>query len=217
MSLLIDNVDRPVGRRQPQRSPFRSSGSTTDNPVQNQRRPNSQTNVQNGRRPNTHNNLQNGRRPNAQNNVQNGRIPNAQNNAQNGRRPNQTRDPQTPQRSPRLLLPAIPIRSKYTRPIFDVRGNPLVFKDAFPEQGDLLPDFRDPTGSRNRGQNIRTNNQPGIRRPNNSNLGPDLRPKLPIFGQPDLILKATEELRNSDVNQNAILPSGAINAGRNMF
>merc|ERR1712141_139545 len=45
------------------------------------------------------------------------------------------------------------------------------------------------------------------------NLGPDLRPKLPIFGQPELILKATEELRNSDVNQNAIIKLGSVNAG----
>lgn len=209
-----DNVDRPVGRGQPQRSPFRNSGTTTETPFQNVRRPSEQTNVQNGRRPNVQNNVQNGRRPNAQNNVQDGRRPNVQNNVQNGRRPSQTRPiTQTPQRSPRLLLPAIPIGSKFTRPIFDVRGNPLIFKAAAPEQGDLLPDFRNPTGSRNRGQNTRTTNRPGIRRPKGSNLGPDLRTKLPIFGRPELILKATEELRNSDVNQNAILPSGAINAG----
>lgn len=208
-----DNVARPVGRRQPQRSPFRNSGTPTENPIQNERQPNAQTNLQNGRRPNAQNSVQNRRPPSAQNNVQNGRRPNSQNNGQNGRRPSQTRDRPTPQRTPRLLLPAIPIRSKYTGPIFDVRGNPLIFKDVVPEPGDLLPDFRDPTGSRNRGQNIRTTNQPGNRRPNNSNLGPELRPKLPIFGQPDLILKATEELRNSDVNQNAIIPSGAVNAG----
>jgi len=196
-----DNVARPVGRRQPQRSPFRNSGTTTE------RAP------QNGRRPNSQNNVQNSRRPNAQNDVQNSRRPNAPNDVPNRRRPNQSREPQTPQRAPRLLLPAIPIRSKYTRPVFDVRGNPLVFKDVVPEEGDLLPDFRDPTGSRNRGKDRRTTKAPGFRRPSNSNLGPDLRPKLPIFGQPDLILKATEELRNSDVNQNAIIPLGAVNAG----
>lgn len=184
-----DNVARPVGRGQPQRSPFRNSGTTTDNPAQDRRRPNAQTNVQNGRRPNS------------------------QRNVQNARRPNQTQGPQTPQRSPRLLLPEIPIRSKYTRPVFDVRGNPLIFRDVDAGEGDLLPDFRDPTGSRNRGQNTRTTKQPGNRRPNNSNLGPDLRPRLPIFGQPDQILKATEELRNSDVNQNTIIPLGAVNAG----
>jgi len=184
-----DNVARPVGRRQPQSSPFRNSETTTNNLAQD------------------------GRRPNAQNNVQNGRRPNSQRNAQNTRRPNQTRVPQTPQRSPRVLLPAVPVRSKYTRPVFDVRGDPLIFKDVVAEEGDLLPDFRDPTGSKNRGQNTRTTRRPRNRRPNNSNLGPDLRRKLPIFGQPDLILKATEELRNSDVNQNAIIPLGAVNAG----
>lgn len=172
-----DNVARPVGRRQPGRSPFRNSDLNTETPVQN------------------------------------GRRPNAGANTQNGRRPNQTRRPRPPQRAPRVLLPAIPISSKYTGPRFDVLGNPLAFKAVVPEEGDLLPDFRDPTGARNRGQNRKTTKPPGFRRPKTTNLGPDLRPKLPIFGQPELILKATEELRNSDVNQNAIIPLGAVNAG----
>ena len=34
-----------------------------------------------------------------------------------------------------------------------------------------------------------------------TNLGPDLRPRLPVFGQPDAILQATEELRSNDINQ----------------
>ena len=88
-------------------------------------------------------------------------------------------------------------------------GKPLVFKEIAPDQGDVLPDFRDPKGTRNRGNSRKT-----TRRPKTSNLGPDLRPKLPIFGQPDLILKATEELRNSDVNQNAIISLGKVNAGK---
>ena len=90
-------------------------------------------------------------------------------------------------------------------------GNPLVFKEIVPDEVDVLPDFRDPKGTRNRGTNKETS-----RRPRPSNLGPDLRPKLPIFGQPDLILKATEELRNSDINQNAIISLGKVNAGKYM-
>lgn len=165
-----DNVDRPVGGRQPQRSPFRNSDSNPENPTQNSRRPNQQS------------------RP----------LP-------------------RPQRPSRLLLPAIPPPTKFTRPEFDVLGEPLIFGQIIPEENDVLPDFRGPrptsSGNRNRGQNRNPTRRPNSRRPQNSNLGPTVRPKLPIFGQPDLILKATEELRNSDVNQNAILPSGTVNAG----
>jgi len=167
-----DNVARPVGRRLPQQSPFRNSGSNA---------------------------------------APNGRRPNGGPRAQNDRRPNSARARPEPKRQPRVLLPAVPITFKYTRPRFDVLGKPLVFKEAVPEEpseGDVLPDFRDPKGTRNRSKNKKT-----TRRPKNSNLGPDLRPKLPIFGQPDLILKATEELRNSDINQNAIISLGKVNAG----
>lgn len=184
-----DNVARPVGRGQPQQSPFRNSASDAEIPTQNNRRPNQQT------------------RP----------PPRPQ-------RPNQqSRPPPRPQRPSRLILPAIRPTTKFTRPEFDVLGRPLIFREIIPEDNDILPDFRGPrpTSSRNRNrnrnqnqnQNRNTTRRPSSRRPQNSNLGPDLRPKLPIFGQPDLILKATEELRNSDVNQNAILSPGTVNAG----
>jgi hypothetical protein len=137
---------------------------------------------------------------------------------QGNRRPAQQARP-TPrsQRRPRILLPAIPITTKFTRPEFDVRGRTLTFGRVPPNSNDLLPDFRGPrpasSSNNNRNQNRITTSRPSIRRPQNSNLGPDLKPKLPVFGQSDLILKATEELRNSDVNQNVILPSGNVNAG----
>lgn len=186
-----DGTNRPVGRRGPQQSPFRSTSSNTEIANSNTRRPNGEIRGQNGR---TANPTRNRPQPQPTRN-----RPEPQ--------PSKSR-PQT-QRNPRVLLPAIPISFKYTRPTFDVLGKPLVFKEITPEQGDVLPDFRDPKGTRNRGNNRKT-----TRRPKTSNLGPDLRPKLPIFGQPDLILKATEELRNSDVNQNAIISLGKVNAGK---
>lgn len=165
-----DNVARPVGRRQPQQSPFRNSAPDAEIPIQNSRRPNLQT-----------------------------------------------RPPPRPQRPSRLMLPAIRPPTKFTRPKFDVLGAPLIFREIIPEENDVLPDFRGPrptsSRNRNRNQNRNTTRRPNSRRPQNSNLVPDVRPKLPIFGQPDLILKATEELRNSDVNQNAILSPGTVNAG----
>lgn len=167
-----DNVARPVGRRQPQQSPFRTSTPDAEIPTQNSRRPTQQT-----------------------------------------------RPPPRPQRPSRLILPAIRPPTKFTRPEFDVLGMPLIFRDVIPEENEVLPDFRGPrptsTRNRNRNQNRNRNNtkRPSSRRPQNSNLGPGLIPKLPIFGHPDFILKATEELRNSDVNQNAILSPGKVNAG----
>ena len=196
----LDNVARPVGRRLPQQSPFRN---TDSNAAPNGRRPNGGARAQNDRRPNS---------ASGSNAAPNGRRPNGGARAQNDRRPNSARARPEPQRQPRVLLPAVPITFKYTRPRFDVLGKPLVFKEVAPEEpseGDVLPDFRDPKGTRNRSKNKKT-----TRRPKNSNLGPDLRPKLPIFGQPDLILKATEELRNSDINQNAIISLGKVNAGK---
>ena len=98
---------------------------------------------------------------------------------------------------------------------------PLIFGVITAEENDVLPDFRGPrpisSGNRNRNPNRNTTRRPNNRRPQNSNLGPNVRPNLPIFGRPDLILKATEELRNSDVNQNAILPSGTVNAGKQLI
>jgi len=185
-----DGTNRPVGRRGPQQSPFRNSNQNSDNTAQNARRTNGGARAQNDRRPNPTRN-----RPEPQPTRNRSQSPPIRNRPES-------------QRNPRVLLPAIPITFKYTRPRFDVLGNPLVFKEVAPEEGDFLPDFRDPQGKRNRGNTKKT-----TRKPRPSNLGPDLRPKLPIFGQPDLILKATEELRNSDINQNAIISLGKVNAG----
>lgn len=176
-----DGTSRPVGRRQPQRSPFRSSD------------PNIETAALNGRRPNIETPVPNERRPDQ-------------------RRQPQTPQPQRSQRPPRFL-PAFPVAFKYTRPQFDVLGKPLIFKAGVPEENEALPDFRDPSGTRNREQNRRPTKRPRFEKPKNSNLGPDLRRKLPIFGQPELILKATEELRNSDINQNTFISLVSVNAG----
>jgi len=217
-----DGTSRPVGRGQPQRSPFRLSDAKTPAPVQNVRRPKADPNLQNQRRPD------NTRQPSGQpqlspfrlsdamipDPVKNVRRPKVNPNLQDQRRPDNTRQqPSLPQRRPRLFQPALPVPFKYTRPRFDVLGNPIRFKTVVADNEESLPDFRDPTGTKNRDPNQKAAQSPGFRRPNNSNLGPDLRPKLPIFGQPELILKATEELRNSDVNQNAIIKLGSVNAG----
>lgn len=54
--------------------------------------------------------------------------------------------------------------------------------------------------------------RPRLPRPPNSNLGPDLQPKLPNFNNVD-ILDATEALRSRDKNQISILNPGEVNAG----
>lgn len=136
--------------------------------------------------------------------------------------PPQTARPQRPAQ-PRLILPAIPVTSKFVRPDFDVLGMPLIFGEILPQQDDILPDFvrRRPTnsnGNENRRPKTTADNNPrnelsNQRRPPISNLSPDLRLNLPPFGTPDLLLKATEELRSSDVNQESILPWGTVNAG----
>ena len=49
-------------------------------------------------------------------------------------------------------------------------------------------------------------------RPLNSNLGPDLQPRLPNFKNVD-ILRATEVLRSRDQNKNIFVNPGSVNAG----
>ena len=96
---------------------------------------------------------------------------------------------------PNRRLPGRSAPSLFVRPEFDVFGNPITFDIIIPENEEL-PDFK-------------------RRRPApKTNLGPDLKPRLPVFGQPDAILKATEELRNRDVNQESIVPLVAVNAGK---
>ena len=53
---------------------------------------------------------------------------------------------------------------------------------------------------------------PRLPRPPNSNLGPDLKPRLPNFRNVD-ILRATEVLRSRDKLQNSLLNPGQVNAG----
>jgi hypothetical protein len=137
---------------------------------------------------------------------------------QANRRPAQQARP-TPrlQRPPRIILPAIPISTKFTGPEFDVRGKTFISGRVLPNKNDALPDFGRPrppsSGNKNRNQNRITSRKPSIRNPKNSNLGPGLRSQFPVFSQFDLILKATEKLRSNDINQNAILPIGNVNAG----
>lgn len=197
-----DNVARPVGGRQPQRSPFRNPSQNVAAATQGNRRPDSQSRpVPQQPRPISNN----PRRPNDPAIV-----------------PQRTGRPQIP---PRVVLPATPVTSKFVRPNFDILGMPLIFGEIIPEENDILPDFRRPrptnaNGNENRRPKTTTNNNPrneldDERKPPISNLGPVLRPRLPTFDQPELILQATEELRSSDGNQeeHALLPWGTVNAG----
>ena len=51
--------------------------------------------------------------------------------------------------------------------------------------------------------------RPRLQRPPNTNLGPDLQPRLPNFD----ILRASEVLRTRDQNQKQIVSPGEVNAG----
>lgn len=51
--------------------------------------------------------------------------------------------------------------------------------------------------------------RPRLPRPPNSNLGPDLQPRLPVFD----VLHATEVLRTRDKNQVQLVNPGQVNAG----
>jgi hypothetical protein len=127
----------------------------------------------------------------------------------NRRRPNNNQQrPQGQKPSNSAFNPARAPASLFVRPEFDVWGNPIAFEQIIANEEEFLPDFRKPRPGK------RPNKRPssGIRRPP-GNLGPDLQQRLPIFGQPDMILQATEELRSRDVNQASILPFGVANAG----
>jgi len=89
--------------------------------------------------------------------------------------------------------------SLFVRPEFNVFGNPIMFDPPMIDEEEELPDFR--------------RAKPKQRKRPKTNLGPDLRPRLPVFGQPDAILEVTEELRSNDVNHETFVPLGVVNAG----
>ena len=74
-----------------------------------------------------------------------------------------------------------------------------MFDPPMIDEEEELPDFR--------------RAKPKQRKRPKTNLGPDLRPRLPVFGQPDAILEVTEELRSNDVNHETFVPLGVVNAG----
>jgi len=136
----------------------------------------------------------------------------ARRNPANGRR--------NPNARPRTLSPAYPAPELYLAPQFDEFGAPLPPEDLeydynddiFDEVDDIpaepLRDFGSGSGL------IPTNfrgepNKPRLPRPPNSNLGPDLQPRLPNFD----ILRATEVLRSRDQNQKSLVSPGVVNAG----
>lgn len=106
-------------------------------------------------------------------------------------------------------LPPVSAPRLFVRPEFDLFGNPIVFGLVVPENEEL-PDFGKRQGRPMADGKAKT---PRPKAPPKTNLGPDLRPRLPVFGQPDAILRATEELRSRDVNQASIVPVGVVNAG----
>lgn len=121
--------------------------------------------------------------------------------------PNQ---PQTRVTPTSALSPAYAPPNLYIAPVFDEFGNTLnsiedyqdyIEYDDYEEYSD---DYEDPLPPRP--------SRPRLPRPPNSNLGPDLQPKLPNFNNVD-ILDATEALRSRDKNQISILNPGEVNAG----
>ena len=103
--------------------------------------------------------------------------------------------------------PAFAAPNLYVAPLFDEFGNTLNniedYQDyiEYEDYEEYSDDYEDPEPPR-----------PRLPRPPNSNLGPDLQPKLPNFKNVD-ILDATEALRSRDKNQLSILNPGEVNAG----
>ena len=118
--------------------------------------------------------------------------------------PNQPRRPNTPTAA---LGPAFAPPNLYVAPVFDEFGNSLTpvedYQDyiEYDDYEEYSDDYEDPEPVR-----------PRLPRPPNSNLGPDLQPKLPNFNNVD-ILDATEDLRSRDKNQISFLNPGEVNAG----
>jgi len=124
---------------------------------------------------------------------------------QNG---SQQQRPQQPNRrgpvidnNERLPERAFSAPNLFVRPEFNIFGNPIMFDPPMIDEEEELPDFR------------RAKPKPKPKKRPKTNLGPDLQPRLPVFGQPDAILQATETLRNNDVNHETFLPLGVVNAG----
>ena len=99
----------------------------------------------------------------------------------------------------RDLSPAYPPPELFVAPQFDEFGAPLPPEDLeYDYNDDIFDEVIEIPEPR-----------PRIPRPPNSNLGPDLQPRLPNFD----ILHATEVLRGRDQNQKSIVNPGAVNAG----
>lgn len=134
----------------------------------------------------------------------------ARRNPANGRR--------NPNARPRTLSPAYPAPELYLAPQFDEFGAPLPPEDLeydynddiFDEVDDIPAEpLRDISSGGLVPTNFREPNKPRLLRPPNSNLGPDLQPRLPNFD----ILRATAVLRSRDQNQNSLVSPGEVNAG----
>merc|ERR1712129_415619 len=120
----------------------------------------------------------------------------------------QRRSPAT--RCSRSLSPAFPAPELYTGPKYDQFGSSFTgaedyliddeddyYDDDYYDDYDIMDYVDIPVR---------------LPRPLNSNLGPDLQPRLPNFKNVD-ILRATEVLRSRDQNKNIFINPGSVNAG----
>ncbi len=101
------------------------------------------------------------------------------------------------------LTPAFAPPDLYIAPQFDEFGDPLTQIED-PEDYNYYEDYPEDYYD-----TFEPESRPRLPRPHNSNLGPDLQPRLPQFD----ILHATEVLRSRDKDQSQLLNPGQVNAG----
>lgn len=116
------------------------------------------------------------------------------------------------------LSPAFPPPELYVGPKFDQFGESLtsiagsVASQSSDYQSDYYDDYQydDDYYYDEEEQRLPQKPQrPKLARPSNSNLGPDLQPRLPNFD----VLHATQVLRSRDKDQQQLLDPGQVNAG----
>ena len=127
-----------------------------------------------------------------------------------------------PQRTSRVTdyfnnLTELPVATKYTRPLFDVMGKPILFKKSISTRNNAIPRL---TGIRNklvkhrgRKQNQNLSILRKVKSNRDSSLSSMLGGNREKMRRPNGPLKRTQHMINRNKGRSSVIPSGDRNAG----
>jgi len=127
-------------------------------------------------------------------------------------RPVQPKKPVDSRPRPTSFSPAFPPPELYIGPKYDEFGKSFSGADDYYLDDEIGDDYYDDDYYDDYEEIDYVDVPVRLPRPPNSNLGPDLQPRLPNFKNVD-ILRATEVLRSRDKNKDIFVNPGQVNAG----